>query len=336
MKASEARLIAALDRPPADIRLYLLHGPDEAAAMAYAGRLARALGAGAERVDLDGATLGSEPSRLADEAASISLFGDARHLRVTAAGEESLEAVRALLDAPAAGNPAVVIAPSVKASGKLVKAALESDRALVFACYPPSAHDAARLVADMARAEGVRLSPAATQRIVRAADGDRAIMAREIEKLALYLDAAPDRPADADEAALEAIGAEMAEGEVGEVVLAATAGDVPVLLEALRRMGGDGSPIPILRALGRRFAMLADLRLAMDGGEPIEQAMKRRGVFWKEQAITAAAVRRWNVADLTAAQTAARRNERDVIAAGAAGRVVADAFLLRMARRRAR
>ena len=34
MKASEARLIAALDRPPADLRLYLLHGPDEATAQA--------------------------------------------------------------------------------------------------------------------------------------------------------------------------------------------------------------------------------------------------------------------------------------------------------------
>lgn len=333
MKATEARLTAALDRPPADIRVFLLHGPDESTAMAFAARLGRALGEGVERVDLDGPTLRGDPARLADEAASISLFGDPRYIRVTGAGEESLEAVDALLTAPTAGNPAIVIAPTVKATGKLVKAAVDSDRALAFACYPPDARNAGNLVAELARGEGLRLSPVAAQRIVRAADGDRAVMAREIEKLALYLDAAADRPVDADEAALDAIGADIAEGELGEVVLAATGGDVLLLLESLRRTGPDTSPIPILRALGRRLTMLADLKQAIEGGEPAEQAMKRRGVFWKEQAATAAAVRRWTMADLVAAQAATRRTEREVIATGAAGRVVADAFLLRLARR---
>ena len=78
MKATEARLTAALDRPPADLRLYLLHGSDEATAQAHAARLGRALGQGAERVDLDGATLRGDPARLSDEAAAISLFGDGR------------------------------------------------------------------------------------------------------------------------------------------------------------------------------------------------------------------------------------------------------------------
>ncbi|KAK0329027.1 hypothetical protein LTR94_038412, partial [Friedmanniomyces endolithicus] len=73
MKVTEPRLTAALDRPPADIRLYLLPGPDESTAMAFAARLGKALGAGAERVDLDGATLRGDPARLSDEAAAISL-----------------------------------------------------------------------------------------------------------------------------------------------------------------------------------------------------------------------------------------------------------------------
>ena len=44
MKASLAQLRAALDRPPADLRLFLLHGPDEAAAQDHAARLGRAMG----------------------------------------------------------------------------------------------------------------------------------------------------------------------------------------------------------------------------------------------------------------------------------------------------
>lgn len=335
MKVTEPRLKAALDRPPADIRLYLLHGPDESTAMALSARLAKALGEEAERVDLEPATLRGDPARLSDEAASISLFGGARFIRVTGAGDESAEAVEALLSAEQAGNPAVMIAPTVKATSKLVKAAIDSDRAMAFACYPPNARDAAGVVNDLARAEGLRLSPAATQRVVRASDGDRAVMAREVEKLALYLDAAPDRPADADEAALDAIGADIAEGEIGEIVLAVTAGDVLAVVDALRRMNGaDASPIPILRALGRRLVMLVEMRSAVEAGEGVDQVMKRHRVFWKEEAATAAAVRRWKAADLIAAQAQARVTERAVIAAGATGRVIADAFLVRLARAR--
>ncbi|MGK6322765.1 DNA polymerase III subunit delta [Sphingomonas sp. DT-51] len=337
MKATEARLIAALDRPPADLRLYLLHGPDEASAQAHAARLARALGQGAERIDLDGAALRSDPARLSDEAAAISLFGDARYVRVTNAGEEIGEAVNALLTADQAGNPVIVIAPTVKATGKLVKVAIDSDRALAFACYPPNARDAATVVMDLARAEGLRLAPAAVPRIVRASDGDRAVMAREIEKLALYLDAAPDRPRDVDEEALDAIGADIAEGEIGDVILATTGGDVAALVEALRRMAGaDTSPIPVLRALGRRLVALVDMRAAVDSGEGVDQVMKRHRVFWREEASTAAALRRWRVPALAAALAAARRTEREVIAAGPTGRVVAESFLLRLAQRVAR
>lgn len=333
MKATEARLTAALDRPAADIRLYLLHGPDEAVAQAFVARLAKGMGEGAERVDLDGPTLRSDPARLADEAAALSLFGGARFVRVTGVGEESLEAVVGLLAAEQAGNPAIILAPGVKATGKLVKAAVDSDRALAFACYPPGARDAAAIVTEQARQAGLRLSPAAVQRIIRGSDGDRAVMLREVEKLALYLDAAPDRPVDADDAALEAIGAEIAEGEIGEVVLAITAGQVDTLIDGLRRMSGpDASPIPILRALGRRLVTLAEMRAAIEAGEGAEQVMKRHRVFWREEAATAAALRRWTLPMLASAQQAARRAEREIIAAGPAGRVVADNFLLRMTR----
>ncbi len=333
MRATEARLNAALDRPPADIRLYLLYGPDEAVAQAFVARLSRGMGDGAERIDLDGATLRNDAARLADEAASLSLFGGTRFVRVSAAGEESLGAVESLLEADRTGNPVIMLAPTAKATGKLVKMALDSDRALAFACYPPGARDAAAIVAQLARDAGLRLTPPAVQRIIRGSDGDRSVMMREVEKLALYLDAAADRPVDADEGALEAIGAEIAEGEIGEIVLTATAGDVAGLVESLRRMQGpDASPIPILRALGRRMVTLAEMRGAIDAGEGVEQVMKRHRVFWREEAATAAALRRWTLPALVAAQQAVRRVEREVIAAGPAGRVVADMFLMRLAR----
>ena len=67
MKANRGQIEKALDAPPSDIRFFLLYGPDEAGSTALARRLERAMGPGAERVDLDVATLREDPARLAEE-----------------------------------------------------------------------------------------------------------------------------------------------------------------------------------------------------------------------------------------------------------------------------
>ena len=206
-----AEIERALDAPPHHVRLFLLYGPDEAESRGLAQRLERAMGPEAERVDLDGATLKSDPARLADEAASISLFGDKRHIRLTLSGDECMPAIEALLDGDAAGNPVVAIAGVLRPASALLKRALSDPAVMACISYALDAEKAAPLAAAMAREQGLRLDMDAARHLAHAAANDRALMAREVEKLALYLDAAPDRPATADMAALEAIGA--GEGE---------------------------------------------------------------------------------------------------------------------------
>lgn len=323
--------MSALDKAPPDVRLYLLHGPDQAGAMAYAQRLGAALArrGEVERIDLDPATLRSDPSRLADEAAAISLFGGMQWVRVLGAGEESAEAVETLLAAPVAGNPAVVIAPGVKASGRLVKAALAAGNALAFACYPPEGRQADALAMQLARDEGIRLSAPAARRLAAATDNDRALMAHEVTKLALYLDAASDRMVDADEEVLAAIGANLAESQLDTIVAAVIARDGATLAAAMRdAQGPDASPVTWLRALQRRLGALAEMRAEVDRGEGAEQVVKRHRVFWKEEAATIAALRRWNGAALVSTQAQVRAAERAAMAGGDAARTIADAALL--------
>ena len=150
MKMKPQQLRAALGRLAPDVRLYLVHGPDEAGAFELAAQLGRTMGAGAERVDLDGATLRGDPARLADEAAAMSLFGDARWIRVTGVGEERLAAVTLLLAAARAGNPVLAIAPSLKATARLVKLAAESPAAIVTQCYAPTRRAAQQMVPHLA------------------------------------------------------------------------------------------------------------------------------------------------------------------------------------------
>lgn len=333
MKATEARMKTALDRPAADIRLYLLFGPDEAGAMALADRLSRALGPEAERIDLDGPSLRSDPARLADEAASLSLFGTARHVRVAGAGEESLAAASALLEAERAGNPVVMIAPTLKASAKLAKLALDSSAALALACYVPGADQLDGIAAEIARDHGLRLGAGVARRLAQAGGGDRAVMTREIEKVALYLDAAPERPADCDGGVLDAIGADLGEVETSDVLEALVGAKPAALGEALRRLDEAGvSPIPWLRALARRLASLAEMKGEVAAGDDIGSVMKRHRVFFKEEAATGAALRRWSPAALARALVLVREAERAVMAGGgSAGDVLAAQAMLSLA-----
>lgn len=332
MKLKPEQVGGKLDRPGPDIRLYLFHGPDTAGAMALAARLARGVGEGAERVDFDGAALKARPGVLADEAASLSLFGDRRHIRVTGMGEESVEAVTLLLNAATAGNPVAAIAPTVKGTSKLVKLVTASLNAVAVACYVPDAQQAAKLAVAMARDHGLRLLGDVPDRLAAVTAGDRAVLASEIEKLALYLDASPDRPRDADGEAFDAIGASIADAEIGGIVAAMIAGDVATA--ALPEL--PGGPIPLLRAVARRLLTLAEMRADVDDGMPVDQVLERHRVFFKEQNATGMALRRWDAPRIARAIERVRDAERAALSGSGLGEVTAAAEAIAIARAAAR
>jgi len=337
VKANTAQARAALDRPGPEVRLVLLHGPDTAGAVALADRLAAAMGPEAERIDLDGSALRSDPARLADEAASLSLFGGARWVRVTGAGEESADALDALLSADQAGNPAVMLAPNVKATGKLVKLAIAHRYALALACYPPSPAELERRVADMARDHGLRVGAPVAERLVASCGADVAVLARELEKLALFLDAAPDRPAELTADTLDTLGASRDEAESTRLTDAVVAGDPVSLAVELSRARSEGaSAVAWLRQLQRRLLSLAAMRAELDRGERVDAVMKRHRVFFREEAATAAALSRWSLPHLAAALAQTRAAERAVTAPANAGTVLAESAVLAVARAQAR
>jgi DNA polymerase-3 subunit delta len=289
------------------------------------------MGADAERIDFDGAQLKARPGVLADEAASISLFGGKRWIRVTGMGEESFDAVEALLGVPAAGNPVVAIAPNVKGTGKLLKLVNAAPGALAAPLYAPDAAQAARNTAALAREHGVRLSGETAAAIVDAAGGDRAVIAREVEKIALYLDAAPDRPKDANTATWDAIGANLTDNGMFDAIEAVVDGRPGAL--------GEGDPalaIPLLRQLAKRLIALSDMRAEVDAGSSVNDVVERRRVFWKEKAATAKALRRWTAPRLATALERVRKAERGLTSPGTSGTVLAEAECLAIARAAAR
>src|SRR5690606_28569788 len=88
------------------VRFTLLPGPDEANMEAVASRLIGPAGKDGERLDLPGSQLSQAPSRLAAEAASMSLFSPSRIIKLdlSGSGDDSPAAVEALLAAETAIN----------------------------------------------------------------------------------------------------------------------------------------------------------------------------------------------------------------------------------------
>lgn len=334
MKANAAQIIRALDSADPAYRLFLLHGPDEAASRDLAARLAKKLGANAERVDLASATLKSDPARLADEAASISLFGDPRYIRIDPATDDMIDAVAALLEAPGAGNPAVAIAGNLRKDSKLLKLALASPVMIAFASYPPEGLEADRIAAQMAQEAGMQIPLDLARRLVAATGGDRAIIAREIEKLALYIDAAPDHPHTLDHAAFDAISAAMDESDLSHIVDAVIGGDVARADLELGRLGPTEG-ITLIRALIRRVNQLLPLRAEVAAGNSIDSVMAGpygRAIFWKDQKIVASLLARWTPQSLETLVTRLGTAERRLKSSGTAGMVELQEELITIAR----
>ena len=337
MKLNERAMAQALTSPDPAVRLYFLYGPDDAASRALAARLEDAMGTNSERIDLDGAMLKDDPARLADEAAAFSLFGGRRYIRVIG-GEECAEAVAALLEAPVTGNPAVMIAGALKPTSALVKLALAHPAVLACISYKPDAADAETLAVQIGRGLGLRLGPGVAARLAANCLSDRAVLTREIEKLALFVDAAPDRPREADESALDAIGAELAEADTSALVNAVMSGDLPAVAHELNAVDADNHWIPALRALQRRLILLARLRGEVDRGKSPSAVTSAMGkaLFYKDQAPVTAQLTRWPSARLATASSRLLECERALMASGTAGHVIAAEELTAIARVAAR
>ncbi|WP_116091410.1 DNA polymerase III subunit delta [Sphingomonas crusticola] len=339
MKPEEARFRHALDSADPSIRFYLMYGPDEAGSRALADRLGAAVGPDAERIDLTSSALKSDPARLADEAAAISLFGGKNWIRLDPATDDAVEAVQALLEAPAAGNPVAAIAGALRKDSKLVKLVQSSPAALAHLSYVPEGRNAATLVSEIGRELGLQIRNDVAGRIAAACNGDRALISRELEKMALYVDAAPDRPKPLEHEALEAVGAAMEEGDLSKLANAVFSGQPQHADDELARLASEGiEDIPVIRALARRALQLAQLRGQMAEGESIDRVMETAGraIFWKEKPIIQGQLTRWTPDGLATALTRLAEAERQVKSPGYPGSALVEEEIMAITRFAAR
>lgn len=255
----------ALETRDPNIRLYLLHGPDNAGSEALAARFAAAMGADAERIDLDGPSLGRDPARLPDEAAAISMFAASRWIRVQPAGDEVLAAAEALLEAPVKGDPVVLIAGNLRKNAKLLALCDKHPAALCIISYGLDARSGEPVTLAMARERGLILTPELARRLIALTGGERGLLTGEIEKLALYVDATPEAPREASAEALDALSAEGGEQHLFKAAAIILSGNIDAARHELTRQRQSGGSLAgLLRITLQRAVTLSQTQAGVN------------------------------------------------------------------------
>ena len=332
MKASKSSIGRSVDQPAAGIRFYLFHGPDDAQSRGLGQRLLEALGA--SKFVVASNAVKADPALLADEAGAMSLFGGPRAIWVEPAGEDIAAGVEALLETNAAESPVVAIAGVLRKGSALLKLAEAAPEALAFAAYPPEGADAERMVIDVGRRYGLKLGAPVAVRIAASSGNDQAIVAQELQKLALYLDASPQSPKELDHDAIDAVGADLHEGDAARLADLALSGELAELADELARAPAGLEAIPVVRALQRRLLMLAPARARMERGESRDAVMTSMGraLFWKDKPLIGKLLSQWDAKGLATASERAGKLERDLIFSAAPGPQALGEELLAIAR----
>ncbi len=298
VKATQKDFATVAAKAANQARIFFFCGPDEAGAHDAVEQVAALLTDAGERIELSGAEIKRDPVRLGDEARSISLFGDARHIVVRAQGDEICDALENLLAGDVAPCPVLIVAANATDKSRTAKLLAPRGDALVAMFYPPDLRSASEAVRRMASGAGLRIGGDLAERIARATGLDSRLAQSEVTKLALFLDASPERPRGADAEALDAIGARTEEDGFAPLVNAVLGGETGRLSGELRRMRELGlSPVGLLLAFERRAAQLAALAAKLgprgDIRGLLEAEKAARRVFWKDERDLAAQLKVW-------------------------------------------
>ncbi|MDF1722101.1 MAG: DNA polymerase III subunit delta [Minwuia sp.] len=283
VKPWEADRFLARHNP--DIRLYVFYGPDTGLAQERALAIAqRPVGPAKELpevVRIDGDTLGDDPSRLADEAAQVSMFGGERIIRVlNGAGAGAVKAIEAYLENPLGAMVTVEagdIRPGNKLRSKLAKATVKN--AAVIGCYPDDGRAMEQLVDQTLAEDGFRLDDDARPTLLARLGPDRRMNRETVRLLALYKGdpATPITAADVD----AALGDSSSVG-YETIAFACLSGDIAEALRLFdKSMAEKTNPIIAMSSLLLQFDRFDMLDAARQSGKPTDVAVKALRIFPK-------------------------------------------------------
>lgn len=315
LKAGEVGRFA--NRPDLSEGVFLVYGSDGGLVRETARRLVGHFSRGdaGSVVTLDAADIDAEPDRLAMEARTPSLFGDARVIRVRDASRKIAPTIGDLLDDPPAA--AIVLEADNLQKNDPLRTLVEKARSgRALPCYADERMGIGQLIRESFASAQIRYDDDVISTMSDILGNDREVTRREVEKLVLFAD--QSRHISRDD--VLALCGDNAALVVDEICDSAGSGEPDQLDAAVTRALAAGTDAQyLLSATAQHFVRLRDMKLLAAGGADLKRnVFPRFRVHFRRQAAVERQIRLWDdrgLADvgsrlLSALSTARRQSQR--------------------------
>jgi DNA polymerase III subunit delta len=246
--------------------IVLVYGPDRGLVSERASHIAKQSGVALDdpfsAVRLDATEIDADPPRLADEAATISMFGGKRLIWVKGTGgPKFVSAVTSLCENPPQDALVLIEAGELKKDSGLRKAAEKAASAVTLPCYPDEGRGVETLIDDMLNQHRLSIDIDARQWLKARLGGDRLASRSELEKLALYV---KGQSKITLEDARESAG-DVSALSIDAVIEAVMTGNASAADAAFSKLvTGKQPPTLVLSALIRQLQSLLPMRESME------------------------------------------------------------------------
>ena len=304
MKVQGAAIEKFLQRPDPAVRAVLLYGGDEGLVRERAATLGKSvvpdLSDPFRVAQLATDALAADPSLLADEAASLSLMGGRRLIRIRDGSDKATRALAIMLENATGDSLTVIEAGDLTPRSSLRKTAESAANAAAIPCYVEDEAGLARTLHAQIAGAGKSIDPDAERLLAGSLVGDRMLARGEVDKLLLYM----GEERSIGIADVEATIVDTAAMGMDDAARAAADGDVAALDRCLGRLTAEAvSGVAILRTTQIYFRRLHLTRARLDAGTDLIQALSQLQppLFFKVRDSFGRQVRRWPLRRLKAA-----------------------------------
>lgn len=293
-----------INRPGSSFPVVLIYGPDRGLVNERARRYAQATRLPLDDpfavIRMEADEIDADPSRLADEAHTISMFGGQRLIWIkNAAGQKKLaEAIKLLAHEPPHETFILVEAGDLKKGAALRSAVENASAGMALPCYTDDARGIDGVIDDVLGEWKLQITMDARHLLRASLGGDRLATRGELEKLCLYARGKPH--IDIDDVR-EAVG-DVAALSTDEVIDAVLLADLPRFEASFDRVVKSGTaPFLLLNTAARQFQQIQTLRHIADTERKSASAVvaaARPPVFFSRKKLVENSVNRWNADSL--------------------------------------
>ncbi len=260
-----------LQKPDSNHRTILIYGPDRGLVSERAKRCASNSGVDLSDpfsnfvIDADDAA--AEPTRIADEAHTVSMFGGNRLVWIKGTTQKNLiKALQPVLDLPPTDTVILVEGGDLKKSSPLRNRIEKSPSAVALPCYQDQARAIDGMIDEEIQKSGLTIAADAKTLLKSLLGDDRMASRGEVQKLCLYV-------ADKGDIEIQDIISIVGDASalaIDTIVDSASIGDIETMEHTFKRLIARGTAVfQIVNTIQRHFQMLHHLKLQMDArGQP--------------------------------------------------------------------